>query len=158
MASNVRDTDKGARALVTRLTDRRFVGGQGQGVAVDVGVIGEGATQDEGKGITTAMVAEWAEFGIGQPMRSWLRGWIEENSDAIDERLRVESDRVLRGLNTIDVGLARIGVWMVGSIQARIARGIEPPNAESTIQKKGSSKPLIDTGQFRSSISSRVVR
>jgi hypothetical protein len=32
-----------------------------------------------------------------------------------------------------------------------------PPNAESTIRRKKSSKPLIDTGQLRRSISSRVV-
>ena len=153
--------DNGARALVQRLGDQRYVGRKGVGIAVDVGVIGEKAAEPEHDGeggLTVAQVAEWIELGIGQPMRSWLRGWIEENQTEIDERIRIESRKVLTGAQPLDVGLARIGVWMVAGIQARIARGIEPANAQSTIDKKGSSKPVIDTGQVRQSMSSRVVR
>ena len=156
--------DNGARALVARMTDTRYAGTPGQRLAVDVGVIGErAAAPKEGhegttQPITVAMVAEWAELGLGQPRRSWLRDWVVEHETEIQERIRIESRKVIAGTQPLDVGLARIGVWMVGSIQARIAAGIEPPNAQSTIDRKGSSKPLIDTGQLRSSITSRVVR
>lgn len=128
-----------------------------KGPAVDVGVIGQHAAEAHGEGITVAMVAEWAELGIGQPMRSWLRGWIEASGPEIEKRLAAETKAVLAGERTRAQALARVGVWAVGEIQKRIAAGIDPPNAESTIDKKGSSTPLIDTGQVRSSITSRVV-
>jgi hypothetical protein len=131
-----------------------------KGPAVDVGVIGQHAAEAHGagEGITVAMVAEWAELGLGQPMRSWLRGWIEESGPEIEKRLAAETKAVLAGTRTREQALARVGVWAVGEIQKRIAAGIAPPNAESTIDKKGSSTPLIDKGQLRSSITSRVVR
>jgi hypothetical protein len=128
-----------------------------KGPAVDVGVIGSAADADKGDGVTVAMVAEWAELGIGQPMRSWLRGWIDEEQAEIEKRIAEETKAVLAGKRTRQQALARVGVWAVGQIQARIARGIAPPNAESTIDKKGSATPLVDTGQLRSSITSRVV-
>lgn len=152
--------DNGAAALVRRMTDKRYVGSPGVGIAVDVGVIGDKAQAPKGDdgAITVAMVAEWAELGLGQPRRSWLVDWVNENEAEIEKRISIESRKVLTGEQPLDVGLARIGVWMVGQIQGRIAAGIEPENAPSTIARKGSSTPLIDTGQLRSSITSRVVR
>ena len=107
--------------------------------------------------MTVADVARWAEFGIGQPQRRWLGGWIDENRDALLERARIESRAVIAGDRTKPEALARLGLWIQGGIQQRIANGIEPPNAESTVERKGSSTPLIDKGQLRSSIANRVV-
>lgn len=152
MAAKVTVRDRGASALITRLR------AQNANVrAVQVGIIGSDAAKEESDGITVGMVAEWAEFGIGQPMRSWLRGWVDENQSDIRDRIRAEAQRIRSGSTTRAEALARIGVWAAGQIQVRIARGIEPPNAQSTIDKKGSSTPLIDTGQLRSSVSSRLV-
>jgi hypothetical protein len=49
-----------------------------------------------------------------------------------------------------------IGMRVVGDIQDRISDGIPPPNSPITIARKGSSKPLIDSGQLRQSISFEV--
>lgn len=151
--SSVRVVDRGAARLLAAaraLSDRRQV--------AEVGVLGEDAERPYGEGeITVAMVATWAEFGLGQPMRSWLRGWADEDGPAIEERIRLETRAVLEGKRTQREALDRIGVWAVGRIRERIARGIDPPNAESTIARKGSSVPLIDTGQLRSSIANRTV-
>ena len=51
-----------------------------------------------------------------------------------------------------------LGQKYVGQIQARISAGIPPPLAESTIARKGSSVPLIDTGQLRSAVTYEVRR
>jgi hypothetical protein len=143
--------DNGAARLVRTV-------GSGAG-SVDVGALGPRAMAVHGdSGVTVAQVLEWAEFGIGQPMRSWLRDWIEQSQAEILAVQRREYARVLSGAQSKDQALARIGVWIVGQIQARIAAGIPPANAESTIARKGSSTPLIDTGQARSSIASRVNR
>lgn len=152
MPARVQDRDRGAADLIRR------VNSAAAGSAVDVGVIGDKAGRSYEDGVTVADVMEWAEFGIGQPMRSWLRDWIDRNRDEVQRVSRSEYQRVLRGAQTKEQALARLGVWIVGQIQAWIATGIAPPNAESTIARKGSSTPLIDTGQARSSITSRVVR
>jgi hypothetical protein len=145
----VTSRDRGAAALVKRLTGAK-------GASVDVGILGERASTRYEDGITVAMVAEWAELGLGQPMRSWLRGWVDENAAEIDRRIAAEVARFARGQGSQRQALERLAAWMVGGVQARIARGIDPPNAQSTIDRKGSSKPLIDKGQLRSSVASRV--
>lgn len=48
--------------------------------------------------------------------------------------------------------LSKAGELFVGFIQKEITNLKEPPNAESTILKKGSSNPLIDTGDMRKSV------
>ena len=150
MTASVQVRDNGANRLIR-------VVGSGPG-SVDVGVIGTKADQAYTDGVTVAQIAEWAEFGIGQPLRSWLRAWIEQNEEPLRQVQRNEYRQVLTGAQTKEQALARIGVWITGQIQARIAEGIDPENAETTIAQKGSSTPLIDTGQFRSSISNRVNR
>ena len=149
MSASVRVVDRGARALLTRL--------RASATAVEVGVLGADAAKEESEGVTVADVARWAEFGIGQPQRRWLGGWIDENQAALLERVRIESRAVIAGDRTKPEALARLGLWIQGGIQQRIANGIEPPNAESTVERKGSSTPLIDKGQLRSSIANRVV-
>lgn len=149
MPPPVRVVDRGAARLLRTV---------GAGPAhVDVGVLGaEGEAEHAGApGVTVAQVAAWAELGIGQPMRSWLRAWVDENESTIQAQISSELRLVIAGTITRDQALARIGAWMVGQIQARIAAGIDPPNAPSTIEKKGSSTPLIDKGQLRSSITHR---
>lgn len=144
----VRVKDSGARALIKNL--------QGQAHVV-VGVLGAGAQHQDSEGVTVGDIAAWAEFGLGQPKRSWLRDWIDTAGDEIQRRTSEELKAVIAGRRTRDQALARLGVWAVGRIQARIAAGIAPENAPSTIAAKGSSTPLIDKGQFRSSITSKVV-
>ena len=148
----VRVKDSGARRV---LRDAKALQ---SGAHVIVGIIGEDADKPEGdKGVTVGDVAAWAEFGLGQPRRSWLRDWIDAADPEIRRRTSAEIAAVLAGTRTRDQALARLGVWAVGEIQKRIAAGIAPENAPSTIARKGSSTPLIDKGQFRGSITSKVV-
>lgn len=145
----VRVVDNGANKVL-RLGRRK--------VAVRVGVLGSKAGAKKGD-VTVAQVAEWAEFGIGQPERSWLRGWIDAHESEIQARIDKEYSEVIRGKRSEDQALNRIGLWLQGQIQLNIAdfpgNGFEP-NADSTIERKGSSTPLIDTGQLRSSISYEI--
>jgi hypothetical protein len=149
----IRDTDRGARRVVAALS---AAAGQAH---VQVGVLGRDADKSYEDGVTVAMVAEWMEFGTPSiPARSWLRAWVDENQDAIQKRAGEEMKAVIAGKRTREQACARLGIWAVGKIQERIARGIAPELAQSTIDRKGSSTPLIDTGQLRSSITSRVGR
>ena len=48
--------------------------------------------------------------------------------------------------------LADLGVTVKGIVQEEIVEGDFAPNATSTIKKKGSERPLIDTGHMRQSV------
>lgn len=148
----VRVRDNGAARLRAALRAR-------VASAVEVGVLGADAAKAYDGGdepITVADVARWAEFGLGQPRRSWLKDTIEIKRAELLERMRAEAQAVARGERTKPEALTRIGLWIEGEIKQRIANGIDPPNAETTIERKGSSTPLIDTGQLRSSITHRL--
>lgn len=109
-----------------------------------------GKLYEDGKSILD--VAEAAEFGLGQPQRSWLRGFFDEYREEILRIEAIELQKVLEGTQTQDMAAERIGLWIQGSIQRRIRNRIDPPNAKVTIEKKGSDVPLIDHGIFRSAI------
>ena len=147
----VRVVDHGANAVLRNTAGRKRP-------HVDVGVLGQRAGAHKGA-VTVAQVAEWAEFGIGQPQRSWLRAWIDANENLIQDRIDTEMRQVLRGKSTPERALARVGVWLQGELQMNIANHPDngfATNAPSTIARKGSSTPLIDKGQLRASISHRV--
>lgn len=152
----VRVVDRGASRLLRAVSER--------GPTVEVGVIGAKGDEPhtgagDGGDVTVAQVAEWMEFGTPTiPARSWLRAAIDEFGPELERRISIESRAVISGQRTQEQALARVGVWIVGKIQERIARGIPPALAAGTIARKGSTTPLIDTGQLRSSITSRVVR
>lgn len=126
---------------------------------IRVGVLQESGskTKDGSPSVTVLDVAFWNEFGTKTiPSRSFIRAWFTETEPQIREKLGGLMAKVLMGRLDKKTALDQLGVWMVGSIQARMSRGIPPPNAASTILRKGSSKPLIDTGQLRASITFKV--
>jgi hypothetical protein len=98
------------------------------------------------------MVAAAHELGLGVPERSWLRGWADENEDENAALMK----RIARGIAKGDIPLEQLAeqtaLSMTSGIQERISRGIPPPLSQTTIDRKGSSVPLIDTGQLRTSI------
>lgn len=151
----ITDTDKGYRALVKR------VFGIGR-PTIAVGVLsGQGAEDSHpGEGeemLTNLEVAIFNEFGTEHiPARSFVRAWYDENEAQLREDLSVLMKRVVLGILTKEQALQQMAVRCVGQIQERIADGIAPPNALSTEIRKRSSTPLIDSGQLRASISSRV--
>ena len=64
--------------------------------------------------------------------------------------------RCLAGKATIRGALAKIGQLAAGDVKRIIAAGGFVENAAETILRKGSSKPLINTGQLRQSVTYQV--
>lgn len=127
-------------------------------VQITVGVHGDEGGQTYPDGPTIVEIAEAAEFGLGQPQRSWLRAWFDEHSAEIEGQIAAQFSMALEQRLPDEWAADRVAVWAQASIQKRIASGITPPNAKITIEKKGSSVPLIDTGLFRSAIIAYVNR
>lgn len=128
--------------------------------AVLIGVQGKDADAPHKGGLeealaapkTVAEVANDHEFGIGVPERSWLRAYVDAAQEEIRRDLSQAMAKVVAGEWDTERALEIVGMKHVAKIQERIRNGIEPPNSPVTIARKGSSVPLIDTGQFRSAI------
>lgn len=144
----VRDDDRGYKKMV----DTIFKMGAPK---ISVGIHeAEGAQEHDG--LTVLELATIHEFGIGVPERSFIRAWFDENEDRARVALTRLLESVVAGKRQPDQAIELFAQWAVGDMQARIARGISPPLAEKTIARKGSSTPLIDTGQLRSSLSYEI--
>ena len=86
---------------------------------------------------------------IDIPARPWLEPGVE---DGTHEYLNIVEDGLAKDVPK-DRILNQLGVLAVANVQQKIVEVHEPPNAKSTIQKKGSSNPLIDKGVIRQSVS-----
>jgi hypothetical protein len=148
----IEERDHGAADLLKRLLSEG---------ALAVGVIGSAAAEQyEDSPATVVEVAEFHEFGIGVPRRSFLADWVDEKQAEIREIVVKAGQAVVKGkLPSVAVALEQIGTWAKGSIQERIASNGVQPNIDplgETARKKKSTVTLIDKGQLRSSIDYRV--
>ncbi len=151
MSVKISDTDKGFAKLLAEAAKAK------KGT-VDVGILAkEGAeSSSTNPKLTVYEIATFNEFGLGVPERSFIRGYVDDKEQAIRDDIKKLALLVVQGKKTTEEALDLLGLKVVGGMQKRISDGILPANAPSTIARKGSSKPLIDTGQLRSSITHRV--
>lgn len=118
--------------------------------SVRVGVL-ENATYPDGTPV--AMVAFWNEYGTRtSPVRAFFRTTVSEQKKnwvlSVQNLMKIHNDpKQVMGL---------IGVHMQEQIVQSINTWSDPPNSAYTIAKKGSSKPLIETGLLMGSISFEV--
>lgn len=112
---------------------------------------------------TLVEIAGYNEFGTKNvggrtPARSFLGAWFDENVEANKAFAKELAAKRLTGKIGVEQSLRLMGVRAVGGIVQRIASGIKPGLAARTIARKRSDKPLINTGQLRSSIAFRLAR
>lgn len=104
---------------------------------------------------TVAQIAAVHEFGSpehGIPERSFLRAAINENRQKYFALNRDSLRKVMAGDITMEVALGKLGAMAQGDVQLKIVRGPFQALSPLTIARKGSSKPLIDSGQMRQSV------
>ena len=108
------------------------------------------ATEEDGTDICD--VAAWNELGTANmPSRPFLRKSVDENEQKINNFLKSQKRSLLGGASADQI-LKEIGIFQKDLIQEKITEGSYEPNAASTVAKKGSNKPLIDTGRMRQSV------
>ena len=90
------------------------------------------------------------------PERSFLRSAWDKNVRKYERALQKQAGQVIDGKATAKQAIGRVAEKALGDIVRGINRGIPPPNAPATIRRKGSSKPLIDTGQLKMAIKVKV--
>lgn len=108
------------------------------------------ATEDDGTDICD--VAALNELGTDKiPSRPFLRKSVDENKGKINNFIQSQRQAIVNGESAESI-LKKFGVFQKGLVQEKIREGSYVPNAPFTIRKKGSDKPLIDTGRMRQSV------
>jgi hypothetical protein len=90
------------------------------------------------------------------PERSYLRAGFDANLDKIHREFEYLLSQVLELKISGKTALELIGASVTTKIQDFLVELKEPPLAESTIRAKGSSNPLVDTGQLMNSITWKI--
>ncbi|EAH7944963.1 hypothetical protein EP189_08720 [Campylobacter jejuni] len=102
-----------------------------------------------------ANVAKIQEYGtLKIPARPFFRTAVSKNQG---KWLGIFKNQFLANQD-FNLSLNQVGEVARGDIVASIMQTNNPPNAEATIKAKGSSKPLIDTGFMRNSVTFKVVK
>jgi len=127
---------------------------------VKVGVLQKDAGKKrQGDKFTLAQVAAVQEFGSSNgniPERSYIRSTMDEKRKEISFLSDKLIGQILAGKMTVSRALKIMGLDIAAKIKGKITNLREPANAPSTVRRKGSSNPLVDTGRLRSSINSKV--
>lgn len=117
---------------------------------VRVGYQAGDAVSDEG--VDMCDIALWNELGtVGMPSRPFLRKTADEEEGKLANFGAAQVRKIAQGGTAKDC-LQSVGVLAKGLVQEKIESGSFEPNAPSTIRKKSSDKPLIDTGRLRQSV------
>lgn len=94
----------------------------------------------------------------GIPSRPFMRRAFDKNQAKYEKALQAGAKRIVEGKDTPEGVLTKVGLKakndQIRSITS--ARSWATPNAPSTIAKKGSSSPLIDTGTMRNALTFQV--
>lgn len=139
---------------------------------VHVGVLAEkgGNAQHAGSKMTLVELAAVHEFGSSDghiPERSFIRSTLYVRSaDELARKVEAAAKLVVSGKLDANKALNLLGTFAASEIKNTITQNEAdgygeygyPPNADSTIKAKGSSVPLIDTGQLKNSITYAVVK
>lgn len=106
-----------------------------------------------GDELNNAEIGAIQEFGTERiPARPWLVPGVNSGNE---EYLKIISTAAEND-EPLSVALERVGVVAASKVQIYMTELKSPANAPSTIKKKKSSNPLIDTGALRSSVTYKV--
>ena len=105
-----------------------------------------------------ADIAMWNELGtVNIPSRPFMRDSVDKHMDDIAQLIMAQKDAFQNGATARQI-LNTIGVFQQDLVQTEIEQGDFVANAEATIKRKGSDKPLIDTGTMKNSVHYYIVQ
>lgn len=137
-----------------------FPAGEASGSVIERAYFNEFGARGSGKGFSTP---RGGGFGGPIPERPFMRSAMRDNEAKYLAGMTKAARRML--LSTAAGGdlasemrttLRQLGIMAQGDIQESITSWSSPPNSETTIRLKGSSNPLIDSGEMRQAVAYRV--
>lgn len=123
---------------------------------VKAGILAKDGSQNHSEGITVFQIGMIHEFGVPEkniPRRSFIRVPIENNIKEITKLIENNHRLVSENAMSAKTALDRIGIKAQNTIKESFRNNDWKANSRATVKRKGSSRPLIDTGQLIGSIS-----
>lgn len=107
-----------------------------------------------------ASINEFGSFSKPRiPSRPFMRNTFKGDSmNKISKKAQVLLKQVASENANAKLFMDKLGFMIAGQVRDNITHGDYVPNSKITIAKKGSSKPLIDTGTMRRAITSWVTK
>lgn len=151
------DFSKLARKITTAITGPTkvkvgFPAGSDGGV-IDRAFYNEFGTAGSGKGFKTP---KGGGFGGPVPERPFMRLSMRSAKAGLKPQMAKSAKSVLNGSSSMRAVLAKMGVYGQGEIKKTITSLSSPPNSPVTIALKGSSNPLIATGEMRQAVTWKI--
>ena len=106
--------------------------------------------------ITMNSLAAIHELGLGVPKRAFIEPALQQNRNKHIKYAGRQITPIIRRRQSLNNAWQGLGVMAVADVQKYMVTATFTPLAPAIIRRKGSSKPLIDTGQMRQSITYRV--
>jgi hypothetical protein len=119
--------------------------------------IQQGAKSENG--VDMADIVMWNELGTARsPARPFIRQSADMNKDKIKEFTKAQLQTIKKG-GTAKQVLNAVGKMQKALVQDTITKSKSwaEPNAESTVERKGSDQPLVDTSRMLQSIDYVIV-
>lgn len=118
--------------------------------SVKIGIQADSGSYEDGTKVVD--VAIWNEYGTARiPPRPFIRQCYALHSEQAFKLLKQAVLQVSNGM-TVEMAVGRVGLWYENQLKRTLRTYPWQPNAASTVLRKGSSKPLVDTGQLVNSI------
>ena len=146
MSNKVKRKGPGIKELINRVKKPGTVA---------VGIIDAGLHDDSEE--TVASIGFQHEFGAtGIPERSFLRSTLHSDRKNILTLNKKLLKNIVNMSMKVPQALGILGNFVADKVSQKIVSIRTPPNSPETILAKGSSNPLIDSGQLKNSITWEV--
>jgi hypothetical protein len=132
------------------------------GFSIKAGILEGSGSVD---GVDIAEYATWNEFGVpgitqqwAIPPRPFVRGYVDNHGEKINSITDMLVKQVADGKIDAKTAVEKLGKNTKEGIKRYIKTASNHlPNAEVTVKRKGTSRPLIDTGKMRDAVDYKVV-
>jgi phage gpG-like protein len=123
---------------------------------VAVGILQDEKVDDRFSMIDLAIVHEYGSKNGHIPQRSFIRSTCDAQRNEHFRLIDVLQSKIIQGKLALYQALGQLGEVVTKDIVQTINSGIAPDFKSATIKRKKSSKPLIDTGRLKGSITHEV--
>lgn len=124
---------------------------------VAVGILQEEAVADNFSMVDLALVHEFGSKDGRIPQRSFMRSTCDAKRNEHIKLSDILQSKIIEGKLNLRQALGQLGEVVEKDMVQTINHGIAPNLKTATVKrKKGSSKPLIDTGRLKGSIKHEI--
>lgn len=125
---------------------------EADGLSAEIGILGSGNVRvGQTSNVEIGLIHEFGAPDAGIPERSFLRSTFDTRMPELKRLSNTLAKNVYDEGSASDA-LGLMGAFLSAEVKKTIVNHIPPPLAQATIDRKGSSTPLVDTGQLINSI------